>query len=197
MKELTLREIQNLLGYEVKIIADKPRKKLTDVLIGETFKVGDLEFIVLEHINDSTYVILKDFWKTTTFDKDTSNYANSKIRKELNTEFYDKLSALVGKNNIIEHKVDLTTDDGRKDYGSVYDDISLLTCDMYRKYVTILDQYNPKKWWWLATSYSSVSIGYLCTVRGVGGDGALCNINCRNNDGVRPFCILKSDIFVS
>lgn len=197
MKELTLKEIQNLLGYEVKIVADKPAGKLSEVPAGETFKIGDMEFVVLEHTYDGTCVILKDFWKTTKFDDTTSNYANSKIRRDLNTEFYNKLSSLVGKNNIMEHTVDLTTDDGRKDYGSVCDNISLLTCDVYRKYVTILDKYNPKKWWWLATSYSTASIGYGYSVRCVDDDGTLRNNGCGNGFGVRPFCILKSDIFVS
>lgn len=195
MKELTLKEIQNLLGYEVKIVADKPIGKLSEVPVGETFKIGDMEFVVLEHTNNGTCVILKDFWKTTEFDDDTSNYANSKIRRDFNTEFYNKLSSLVGKNNIMEHTVDLTTDDGRKDYGSVCDNISLLTCDMYRKYVTILDKYNPKKWWWLATSYSTASIGYSCTVRCVNDFGALRRDNCIGDLGVRPFCRFASSIF--
>ncbi len=196
MKELTLKEIQNLLGYEVKIIADKPSRTLADVPVGETFKVGDFEFVVLEHTDDGTNVILKDFWKTNTFDSDTSNYAKSKIRKELNSDFYKKLIALVGKQNVIEHIVDLTTDDGRKDYGSVNDNISLLTCDMYRKYVDILDKYNPNKWWWLATSWSTAAKGWGYAVRCVGSGGTLSRNNCDLNDGVRPFCRLVSSISV-
>lgn len=196
MKELTLKEIQNLLGYEVKIVADKPSRTLADIPVGETFKVGDLEFIVLEHTDDGTNVILKDFWKATKFDDNTSNYAKSKIRKELNNKFYNKLSAIVGTQNIIEHTVDLTTDDGRKDYGCVTDAISLLTCDMYRKYVDILDKYNPNEWW-LATSWSTASKGWNCTVRCVSGSGALGNIFCNYDFGVRPFCRLVSSISVS
>lgn len=197
MKELTLREIQNLLGYEVKIVEDKPSRRLADVNVGETFKVGDLEFIVLEHTNNGTNAILKDFWETDKFDDKTSNYAKSRISQQLNTDFYNKLADVVGKENIIKHEVDLTTDDGRKDYGSVCDDVSLLTCDMYRKYVTILDKYNPKRWWWLATSYSTVSKGYSCSVCCVCLDGTLCKGYCGDDWGIRPFCVLKSDIFVS
>ena len=197
MKELTLKEIQNLLGYEVKIVADKPDRKLADVPVGETFKVGDLEFIVLEHTSTGTNVILEDFWKIDKFDDETSNYANSRIRNKLNFVFYSKLVDAIGKENILAHTVDLTTDDGRRDYGSVEDNISLLTCDMYRKYVTILDKYNPKKGWWLATSYSTVSNGYDFIVRCVTGNGSLDHYDCYNRLGVRPFCILKSNIFVS
>ena len=197
MKEMTLREIENLLGEKIKIVADKPSRTLADIPVGETFKVGDMEFIVLEHTDFGTNVILKEFWKTAKFDDDTSNYAKSKIRKELNKEFYNKLSALVGTQNIVEHTVDLTTDDGRKDYGSVTDAISLLTCDMYRKYVDILDNYNPEKWWWLATSYSTAAKGYSYAVRCVRNGGTLGSSSCNCNIGVRPFCRLVSSISVS
>jgi hypothetical protein len=197
MKEMTLREIENLLGEKIKIVADKPSRTLANIPVGETFKVGDMEFIVLEHTDFGTNVILKDFWKTANFDDDTSNYAKSKIRKELNKEFYNKLSALVGTQNIVEHTVDLTTDDGRKDYGSVTDAISLLTCDMYRRYVDILDKYNTKKWWWLATSWSTAAKGYSYAVRCVNINGSLDFSGCYDNGGVRPFCRLVSSISVS
>lgn len=80
-------------------------------------------------------VILKDFWVTDKFDDKTSNYAESRIQKKLNTVFYNKLADAIGKENIIRHTVDLTTDDGRKDYGSVYDYVSLLKCMLlYRRF---------------------------------------------------------------
>ena len=198
MKEMTLKEIQSLLGYEVKIVAEKPQKQLVDIPAGETFKVGDLEFIVLEHHNGQTAILLKDFWKTDIFDSKSNNYANSKIRKDLNKEFYKELKSLVGEDNIISHKVDLTSDDGRKDYGMVEDYISLLTCDIYRKYVDTIDKYRiTSDWWWLATAYSTESNGYGSYVRCVYYGGTLRNDFCNYRSGVRPFCILKSNIFIS
>lgn len=198
MKEMTLKEIQKLLGYEVKIVVEKPQKQLADIPVGETFKVEDLEFIVLEHNHEQTAVLLKDFWKTDIFDSKSNNYANSKIRNDLNKEFYKDLKSIVGKDNIISHKVDLTSDDGRKDYETVEDYVSLLTCDMYRKYVNIIDKYRiTSDWWWLATAYSTASNGYSSSVRCVTDDGTLNSNCCDNLSGVRPFCILKSNIFVS
>lgn len=196
-KEMTLQEIQNILGYEVKIVASKPTKQLSDIAAGETFKIGDLEFIVLGHTNGNTCVILKDFWKEEKFDSSSNNYANSSVRKELNGKFYNKLVALVGKDNIVRHTVDLTSDDGRDDYEEVEDFVSLLTCDMYRKYVHTLDKYRPSGWWWLATPYSTESNGYSIWVRYVFDDGALCDGDCGCDGGVRPFCIFKSSISVS
>ena len=196
-KEMTLQEIQSILGYEVKIVADKPRKQLSEISVGETFKLGDLEFVVLEHNDETTNVILKDFWKTTTFDGNTNNYANSSIRKALNSDFYNKLVNLIGKDNIVKHIVDLMSDDGRNDYGRVEDYVSLLTCDMCRKYVYTLDKYRPNSWWWLATPYSTKSNGYDFAVRVVDVGGSLSISSCFNNFGVRPFCIFPSSIFVS
>ena len=103
----------------------------------------------------------------------------------------------IGNENIVNHTVDLTSDDGRTDYQSCDDNISLLTCDMYRKYVYILEKYNPQKWWWLATAHSTESNGYQRAVRCVYVNGTLYNYFCYFNNGVRPFCILKSNIFVS
>lgn len=171
--------------------------QLKDIPAGETFKVGDLEFIVLEHWSDATAVILKDFWKTCAFDDSSNDYKESSIRKQLNIDFYNKLSSVIGKDNIEEHTVDLTSDDGRKDYSFCTDNISILTCDDYRKYVMILDKYRISKWWWLATPYSTKSNGYSVSVRCVLISGALGIFNCLDDYGVRPFCILKSNIFVS
>ena len=185
-----VKEIENSFGFN--------RIKLSDINVGETFKVGELEFIVLEHHDETTSVILKEFWKTAKFDDNFNDYKESKIRKELNTEFLKLLSDCVDSDNIVEHKVDLTADDGRIDYESCYDLISLLTCDMYRKYVYVLDKHKINKWWWLATAYSTKSNDYTTTVRCVGNGGALDCISCDSDyGGVRPFCILKSNIFVS
>ncbi len=195
-KEMTLQEIQEKLGCKIKIVDEKAKIKLTDIEAGKTFKVGNLEFIVLEQLPMATAVILKDFWKTAQFDSKSNDYKSSDIRAELNEDFYNQLSEFVGKENIILHNVDLTSDDGREDYEECHDYISLLTCEQYRKYVSILDKHNPKKWWWLATPYSTLS-DYNTLVRCVSNNGTLNNFDCNRNNGVRPFCILKSNIFVS
>lgn len=195
-KEMTLQEIQEKLGCKIKIVDEKAKVRLADIEVGKPFKVGDLEFVALEHFPNTTAVILKGFWKKAPFDSDSNNYMSSSIRKDLNRNFYNQLAEIVGKENIIKHTVDLTSDDGRKEYDIYSDYISLLTCERYRKYVSILDKYNPKQWWWLATAYSTLS-DYRSLVRCVISHGSLGNYDCDFLNGVRPFCILKSNIFVS
>ncbi|CCY68998.1 putative uncharacterized protein [Clostridium sp. CAG:678] len=176
------------------------KKVLFQIASGDTFKVGNFEFIVLaqNHVLGTTEVLLIDFWKTTKFDDSTNNYKNSSIRKKLNSDFYDELVNEVGTINIIPHTVNLTADDGRKDYGICDDCVSLLTCEQYRKYVDIVDKYRiTSNWWWLATPYSTGSNGYDYTVRCADLDGTLNDNDCNYDNGVRPFCIFKSGIFVS
>ena len=184
-----VKEIENIFEFN--------RIKLSEIDVGETFKFGELEFIVLEHHEETTAVIFKDFWKTDKFDSLFNDYKESAIRNSLNTDFYKLLCNAAGSENIEKHKVDLTSDDGRTDYEACDDYISLLTCDMYRKYVYILDKYRINNWWWLATAYSTKSNDYTTAVRCVRRNGTLRNYDCGFSRGVRPFCILKSNIFVS
>ena len=184
-----VKEIENSFGFN--------RVMLKNIEIGETFKVRNLEFIVLEHKEETTAVILKDFWKTSKFDSSFNDYKESEIRKDLNNAFYNELSGAIGADNIVKHAIDLTADDGRTDYKQCDDNISLLTCDLYRKYIYVLEKHNPKKWWWLATAHSTKSNDYTVAVRCVSNGGALGSYNCNCDFGVRTFCILKSNIFVS
>lgn len=166
------------------------------VEVGNTFKTETMEHIVLEHLPDGkTVCMLKDFYKRAKFDNDSNDYKKSSIRKMLNTEFLDKLSAEVGAENIIEHTVDLTSDEGSKKFGSVQDKISLPTCEIIRKYHDILEKYNPGRWWWLATPIAVP--GWDDCVRAVGNDGILGCSYYNLGGGVRPFYILNSSISVS
>lgn len=167
------------------------------VEVGEVAKIGEFEFIVLEHDANTTKVLLKNFWKTSKFDDSTNDYGHSFIRGNLSIDFYHEIANTVGKENLVFHTVDLTADDGRVDYDICYDYISLLTCDQYRKYVYILDKYRPNNWWWLATAYSTKANGCSRDVCCTGNDGALSGSSCDYDYGVRPFLILKSDILVS
>lgn len=181
---------------EVVVKIEEIQTKLSDVAAGETFKVGDFEFIKLGDAADgeTTAVILKKFVKKMEFGKN-NNYAESDVRKYLNTEFLKELEKVAGAKNIYEHKVDLTANDGLKDYGSVRDKISLITADNYRRYRVFLPGYGD--WWWTATPYSCESNGYTSSVCFVYGSGTLSGCDCDYSRGVRPFCIFSSSIFVS
>ena len=169
---------------------------LAEIKAGETCNTGTFDHIVFEHLpNGKTVCMLKDFYKRAKFDNNTNDYKKSSIRKVLNTEFLDKLAKEVGAENIIEHTVDLTSDEGSKKYGSVQDKISLLTCELFRKYHDILEKYNPGRWWWLATPIAVE--GWDGCVRAVYNLGMLGCDYYYYDGGVRPFYILNSSILVS
>lgn len=184
---VTDEEIKNLIGHT-------NLKELGNVAPGKVIKVGAYEFKVLEHLEEGTAVLMKkcfDGYKP--FDEHSNNWTSSDLRNYLNTDFYKLLSAEIGAENIIEHMVDLTTEDGLKDFGIVTDKISLLTTDMYRKYRKEIGE-NLDCWWWTVTANSNdknsncVRAVYDCGLLGSYYD---------NDGGVRPFCILKSNILVS
>lgn len=183
-----VKEIQQSFGIE--------QIKLANIAVGEIVKIGKYEFIVLEHSNDTTAVILKNLlFESKEFGKD-NNYKASYI-DDLCGDFADEISEIIGKDNLIEHTVDLTSDDGLKDYGKINRSMSILTTDLYRRYVEILDKYKVKKWWWLATAFSTPKHDPDNWVKCVSPSGYFSRDCCRSNIGVRPFCILNSNIFVS
>ena len=93
--------------------------------------------------------------------------------------------------------MDLTSDDGLKDYGSICRKASLLTADLYRRYVQILDTCKPSAWWWLATPYSTPAHESSTWIKCVAPAGFIFYDYFYIDFGVRPFCILNSNIFVS
>lgn len=172
--------------------------KYAEVKESTTITVANTEFIVLKKQDDKVLCLTRNLaFEDEQFDKSSNNYATSSIREKLNKEFLPKLVEAVGADNILDVDIDLTSDDGLDDYGSVKDKIGLLTDSMYRKYNRIIENYPVDDWWWLATPYSTPHRGYSSLVRCVYRSGALFNVHCYYDFGVRPFCIFSSVIFES
>ena len=189
--ELTEEQVEQIrasLGAE--------RVKLADVAVKDTFKIGEHEFVVLEQSGDTTAVILKDLLVACKEFGENNNYNGSYVEQECN-QFADKIEAIIGAGNIVQHTVDLSSDDGLKDYGSIVRRVSLLTTEQYRRYVDILDEHKVDAWWWLATPFSTEKHDDASWVKCVARSGCIGNYYYYFDCGVRPFCILKSNIFVS
>ena len=185
-----LEEIKRALGVH-------KSTRLADKKVGETAKIGPYEFIVLEQSGDTTALILKELFKENVKFGSNNDYRGSNVQK-ICREFAKELESIVGADNLIEHTVDLASDDGLKDYSTIKENASLLTTDLYRRYVDVLDMDRLDKYYWLATPYSTPRHEGTSWVKCVSPRGDINNDDC-NYDfiGVRPFCILKSDIFVS
>ena len=173
------------------------QKTLAEFAAGELVTIGGVDFVVLEHLDGETALIAKDcIGAETAFGENNNNYAES-IVDDICESFAEMLEDAVGEENLVEFDVDLTSDDGLKDYGQIQRKCALITADMYRRYVEILDQHNPKKYWWLATPHSTKRHGNDSWVRCVSPSGDFSSDDYYDVIGVRPFCILKSHIFVS
>lgn len=159
---------------------------------------GGLDCIVLDVEQDKILVLAKESIGNMPFDEGNSNnFPKGTLCKYLNGEFIKTLKANGADTSaLIPTTIDLTSDDGLKDYGETTQKIFLLTCDMYRKYRSIIP--NLDDWWWLATAYSTESNGYAFSARYVISGGSLGNINAYNGYiGVRPAFYLKSSILES
>lgn len=191
--ELTKEQLAKIRDSVVK------KTKLSEKDVGDIVTIGEHEYIVLEHDRflGTTSLLMKDSLEDDVAFGDTADYKSSKVKKMLD-KFALELEKEVGEDNVIEHIVDLTSDDGLKDYGSVECKVSLLTCDLYRKFVYVIDKFKLDKWWWLVTAFSTPAHGYEKLVKCVSPRGFINVSGCSNfNIGVRPFCILNSNIFVS
>lgn len=192
-KELTEEQINKIIAENQSATGNI---KLADIEEGSTFNIGMHEFIVLEQSGNTTAIISKNLLTDSRFGNN-NNYSGSSV-DAVCCEFAEEISSIVEKENIVPHTVDLTSNDGLKDYGTINRLVSVLTADRYRRYVEILDKFKIDDWWWLSTPFSTKKhrddIWVLC----VSPSGYINDFNYRGNgNGVRPFCILKSDIFVS
>lgn len=170
------------------------RKKLGDIAPGT---VINGKYIVLEHFADGgTAVITKELLEKRMDYGNDNNFDGSKVDKYLNGEYLTELMKEFCEDQILEHEVDLFSLDGLDDYGKVNRKVSLLTIDQYRKYRKVLGK-NMNNWWWLSTPHSTPSGYSAVCVRYVDSGGGVDCDDCSYAGGLRPFCVLRSSIFVS
>ena len=188
--ELTEEQVKQIIAAQA-----NPAIRLSEVAVGDTFKIGAHEFIVLAQSGDTTEVIRKEPLPDQEFG--SSNNFSGSYAEQTCSAFIEEIAGIIGEENIIEHAVDLTSDDGLQDYGAIKSRCSLLTADMYRFYVEILDKFKPVSWWWLATAHSTKRHENDSWVKCVSPSGYIYSCHYSGGNGVRPFSILKSTIFVS
>lgn len=174
---------------------------------GSRFTYGGLEWVVLAHNpqKKAVLVLAADVLKTESgetrympFDEENKNdFAASSVRAFLNGDFLEELAAAgADKEAFLPLALDLTSDDGLKDYGIDRVTIGIYTDQIYREFRNIIPP--ASDWHWTATPFSTTRNGYEHLVRNVNSSGALSNvIACYGSRGVRPLCVLKSDILVS
>ena len=170
---------------------------LSELKAGETINTEIGTFIVLEQTEEGTKVITKDLFKEYQTFGQSPDYKGSNVQQLCEGEIYEAFAKVFGSENIIEHEVDLITVDMQQDYGKVNCRVRPLTFDEARKYNDMLVNEGLEGWYWTCTPWSTPARGWRWSVAVVSPSGGVSIDNYDDYFGVRPFCILKSNIFVS
>ena len=102
---------------------------------GTAFDYAGQSWILLENDDGRALCLSKDIIETRAFDEgNCNNFAVASSKEYLNGAYLDNLLEDVnGPNAFLTTELDLTTDDGLKDYGTCTVTIFLLTVDQYRR----------------------------------------------------------------
>lgn len=184
-------------GSQVIEIRDKGTDRLGDLKPGERFKIADWIFIALHHEERGTLVISKDLLARNEEFGDTRNYKESNIRKVIEEKLLPVVEDAVGKENIVTHSVDLTSVDMQNEFGEVQCRMRPITFDEAREYNKLLVNKELGDWYWTLTPWSTEERGYKYSIAVVSPSGCISNYSYNYCYGVRPVCILNSNIFVS
>lgn len=181
--------------------AEKKNKvRLLELKPGDTFKIGEHDFIVLDQDESSqtTKVISKGFMeKDVIFDKNTKDYNESNIKKMIEADIQPIIENAVGAENLIKHTVSLISVDMQHKYEDCVCKVRPITFDEAREFNDLLVNKSLKDWGWTCTPWSTRERGCDYSIAVVSSSGYISISHCNNGNGVRPFCILKSHIFVS
>ena len=191
-----LREAIGLLELE----SEKPfeaKVELSTLKAGDVFETSFGEMIVLDNSHGKTTVITKGFVKDKIkFDNESPNFAESEISEYLSDEVLEMFEEEFGSENLVEHTTDVISVDMQK-YESYTGKVRLLTFDEARKYNELIVNKELDRWYWTMTPWSTTERAWKYSVAVVSPSGGILSGICYCSGGVRPVCILKSNIFVS
>lgn len=176
----------------------KNKVELSTLAPGDVFEIGKNDFIVLEQMSFETKVISKDFMaENIVYDEDSKDYNESNLKKVIEDKIQPIIESEVGENNLVEHTVELTSVDMQHEFDDCKCKVRPITFDEARKYNNLLPNKELDDWWWTCTPWSTAERGWDYSMAVVSSAGNFSDFSCCSINGVRPVCILKSNIFVS
>lgn len=198
-----MKEAIKLVEKALEILKSEEKKEKEKVILGslkpgETFMIGEHEFIVLEQNYETTNVISKNLMaQNVRFDGDTRDYNKSSLKKYIDEKIKPIILENVGAGNLVEHSVPLTSVDNQNEFNDCICEVRPITFDEAREYNDLLVNEDLPDYYWTLTPWSTAERGCKYFIVVVSPSGHINYVNCYINDGMRPFCILKSNIFVS
>lgn len=191
-------EVARELVRQLEEAERKNKVELSTLAPGDVFEIGKNDFIVLEQMSFETKVISKDFMaENIVYDEDSRDYNESNLKKVIEDEIQPIIESEVGENNLVEHTVELTSVDMQHEFDDCKCKVRPITFDETRKYNNLLPNKELDDWWWTCTPWSTAERGCKYSIAVVSSAGYFNFDYCDYNYGVRPVCILKSNIFVS
>lgn len=176
----------------------KNKVQLSTLVPGDVFEIGENDFIVLERMGSKTKVISKNFMaEHVVYDENSRDYNESNLKRVIEDEIQPIIESEVGEENLFEHMVELTSVDMQHEFFDRNYKVRPITFDEARKYNNLLPNKDLDDWWWTCTPWSTAERGWKYGIAVVSSAGNVDSDNCGCNYGVRPVCILKSNIFVS
>lgn len=180
--------------------AEKKNKvKLSELKPGETFKIGEHDFIVLDQDESSqtTKVISKGFMaEDVIFDKNTKDYNKSNIKKMIEADIQPIIENAVGAENLIKHTVSLISVDMQHKYEDCVCKVRPIAFDEATEFNDLLVNKSLNDWWWTCTPWTTKERGWERSIAVVSPSGNFNYCSYYDGRGVRPFCILKSNVFI-
>lgn len=180
--------------------AEKKNKvRLSELKPGETFKINKYDFIVLcqDDSSQTTKVISKGFMaENVMFDRNTKDYNKSNIKKMIESDIQPIIESAVGAENLVKHDVNLASVDMKHEFENCMCKVRPITFDEARKYNDLLVNKDLGDRWWTCTPWSTKERGLEYSIALVSHSGYFGSRHYNDYGGVRPFCILKSNIFI-
>lgn len=191
-------EVARELVRQLEEAERKNKVELSTLASGDVFEIGKNDFIVLEQIGAETKIISKNFMaEDIVYDEDSRDYNKSNLKEIIEDKIQPIIESEVGENNLVEHTVELTSVDMQHEFDDCKCKVRPITFDEVRKYNNLLPNKELDDWWWTCTPWSTAERGWTYSMTVVSSAGYFGNYCCNYYRGVRPVCILKSNIFVS
>lgn len=180
------------------------KKKLKTLAPGDSFGFAGERFVVLDHMEDGTFVLTEGFVGNSPFQENDGETRNDYSKSTLKECIDDFVAKLPRNSNeaaaILPFELDLRPTDLSNGYGTIEVRAAPLTLWQYGKYKDIIPLVDD--WWWLATplwtrwlrSPNPHGTYYAWYVDSDGYGGiSYCSVSC----GVRPALKLNSELLVS
>ena len=189
--------ITNADGSRCIKIEDVQRKRLSELEPGETFKISEWDFIVLEQQYGQTIVISKYNIGNPVLFGDTRNYKESNLRRIIEEDILPEVKREVGEHNIKSYIVDLTSLDMQNEFSGAVCKMFPITFGVARKYNNLLVNKELSDWYWTVTPWTTPARGSVNRMVVVAPSGRIDWSGCSTmRNGVRPMCYLNNEIEV-